>query len=125
MILDTNALSALIDGDPEIEGVIRDFESLKLNSISLGEYRFGILQSRHRTEYENQLSQLETDFEVLTVDVTTATFYALVRHELKSLGRPIPYHDIWIAALARQHGLPIVSRDSHFDSVRGIGRLSW
>jgi tRNA(fMet)-specific endonuclease VapC len=125
MILDRNALSALIDGDPAIDDVIRDFESLKLNSISLGEYRFGILQSRHRTEYENQLSQLEADFDVLSVDVTTATFYALVRHELKSLGRPIPYHDIWIAALARQRSLPVVSRDSHFDSVRGIRRLSW
>ena len=77
------------------------------------------------TEYENQLSQLEADFEVLTADVTTATFYALVRHELKSLGQPIPYHDIWIAALARQHRLPVVSRNSHFDSVRGIRRLSW
>jgi len=125
MILDRNALSALIDGDPAIDDVIRDFESLKLNSISLGEYRFGILQSRHRTEYENQLSQLEADFDVLSVDVTTATFYALVRHELKSLGRSIPYRDIWIAALARQHSLPVVSRDSHFDSVRGIRRLSW
>ena len=125
MILDTNALSALIDGDSAIAEVIRDFESLKLNSISLGEYRFGVLQSRHRTEYENQLSQLEADFEVLTVDVTTAAFYALVGHELKSLGRPIPYHDIWIAALARQHSLPVVSRDSHFDAVRGIRRLSW
>jgi tRNA(fMet)-specific endonuclease VapC len=62
---------------------------------------------------------------VLRVDAATATFYALVRHELKSLGLPIPYHDIWIAALARQHGLPVVSQDSHFDSVRGIRRLSW
>lgn len=125
MILDTKALSALIDGDPAIENVIRDFENLKLNSVSLGEYRFGILQSRHRTEYENQLSQLESDFEVLRLDATTAAFYALVRHELKNLGRPIPYHDIWIAALARQHGLAVVSRDTHFDSVRGIQRLSW
>jgi tRNA(fMet)-specific endonuclease VapC len=125
MILDTNALSALIDGDPAIDDVIRDFENLKLNSVSLGEYRFGILQSRHRTEYENQLSQLEADFEVLTVDATTAALYSLVRHELKNLGRPIPYHDIWIAALARQHSLPVISRDSHFDSVRGIRRLSW
>lgn len=125
MILDTNALSALIDGDPALAGVIGDFEILKLNSISLGEYRFGILQSRHRTEYENQLSQLEADFEVLTVDLTTATFYALIRHELKRLGRPLPYHDIWIAALARQHGFPVLSQDTHFDSVLGIERLSW
>jgi hypothetical protein len=48
MILDTNALSALIDGDPAIDDVIRDFESLKLNSISLGEYRFGFCN--HATE---------------------------------------------------------------------------
>jgi predicted nucleic acid-binding protein len=101
MILDTNALSALIDGDPGIEPVLRDVENLKLNSISLGEYRFGILQFRHRTEYENELSQLEADLEVLTIGMTTASFYALIRYELKSLGQPIPYHDIWIAALAR------------------------
>jgi predicted nucleic acid-binding protein len=62
MILDTNALSALIDGDPAIEDLIRDFASLKLNSVSLAEYRFGILRSCHRTEYEKQLSHLEADF---------------------------------------------------------------
>jgi tRNA(fMet)-specific endonuclease VapC len=55
----------------------------------------------------------------------TAALYALVRFELKSLGQPIPYHDIWIAALARQQGLAVVSQDAHFDSVRGIRRLSW
>jgi len=125
MILDTNALSALLDGDPAIEETLRDVSDLKLNSISLGEYRFGILQSRHRIEYENHLSQLEADLEILTVDVTTAVLYALVRHELKSLGRPIPYHDIWIAAIARQYGLPILSRDSHFDAVRGTRRQAW
>jgi tRNA(fMet)-specific endonuclease VapC len=125
MILDTNALSALLDGDPAIGGAVSGAINLKLNSISLGEYRFGILRSRHRTEYENSLSRLETDVETLTVDGTTAVLYALIRHELKTLGRPIPYHDIWIAALARQHGLPILSRDSHFDAARGVQRIPW
>ena len=125
MILDTNALSALMDGDSAIEGVLREAVELRLNSISLGEYRFGILQSRHRIEYETRLSRIEADFEILSVDAVTAAMYALVRHELKSQGRPIPYHDIWIAALARQHELPILSRDIHFDWARGVRRIPW
>jgi predicted nucleic acid-binding protein len=31
----------------------------------------------------------------------------------------------WIAALCHQHGLPIISRNEHFDLVKGIRRLSW
>jgi tRNA(fMet)-specific endonuclease VapC len=125
MILDTNALSALIDGDPAIERVLREATDVRLNVISLGEYRFGLLQSRHRTEYETRLSRLELDIETLGIDPATAILYALLRYELKSRGQPIPYHDIWIAALARQHELPVLSRDTHFDAPRGIQRLPW
>jgi tRNA(fMet)-specific endonuclease VapC len=125
MSLDTNALSALIDRDPAIEGVLRQATDVRLNVISLGEYRFGLLRSRHRTEYETRLSRLELDIETLGIDPATAILYALLRHELNSQGQPIPYHDIWIAALARQHEFPVLSRDTHFDAPRGIQRLPW
>jgi tRNA(fMet)-specific endonuclease VapC len=125
VILDTNALSAWIDGDPDIEEVLLQAAILKLNTVSLGEYRFGILQSRNRTEYERALSLIEADLEILQIDRTTAVLYAQVRQELKTQGTPIPYHDIWIAGLAKQHDFPIVSRDIHFDQVRGIRRVSW
>jgi predicted nucleic acid-binding protein len=32
---------------------------------------------------------------------------------------------LWIAALARQHAIPVMSRDTHFDFVGGVRRLSW
>jgi len=35
------------------------------------------------------------------------------------------YANAWIAALARQHRLPIVSRDAHFDSVKNVERRAW
>ena len=38
---------------------------------------------------------------------------------------PIPENDIWIAALAIQHGLAVASRDAHFDHVKGPKRVSW
>jgi predicted nucleic acid-binding protein len=52
---------------------------------------------------------------VLGVSLESARHYAAIRLELKGAGRPIPPHDIWIAALSRQHAIPVMSRDSHFD----------
>jgi len=40
-------------------------------------------------------------------------------------GRPIPANDAWIAALALQHGLPVLTRDEHFDAVPGLERRDW
>jgi predicted nucleic acid-binding protein len=46
MIVDTNALSAYLDGDPEIEPVFLQASNVTLSSVVLGEYRFGILRSK-------------------------------------------------------------------------------
>ena len=48
---------------------------------------------------------------------------AEIRLELKRLGSPVPPNDAWIAALARQHGLAVLSNDGRFDSVRGVRRI--
>jgi tRNA(fMet)-specific endonuclease VapC len=61
---------------------------------------------------------------VLAVDKDTAEQYAEVRDELKRKGRPIPGNDVWIAALARQHALPLLSRDRHFDFVPRLKRIA-
>ena len=52
----------------------------------------------------------------------TAVAYAALRVALKRSGRPIPANDAWIAALALQHRLPVLSRDEHFDAVPGLER---
>ena len=62
---------------------------------------------------------------VLAIDSTTASHYAQVRQELKLAGTPIPANDLWIAALARQHRGAVLSRDRHFDVVKGLQRVAW
>ena len=62
---------------------------------------------------------------MLYADRATADLYASIRHDLKKRGRPIPENDVWIAALARQFDLEVVSRDAHFDHIADIRRLSW
>ena len=32
---------------------------------------------------------------------------------------------VWIAALALQHGLPLLTRDTHFREVEGLNVLGW
>lgn len=125
MILDTNALSALADGDLTLEPILREASGVAVPVIVMGEYRYGIRQSRHRLRYEQWLAEAALSYRVLAVDEGTAEQYAELRHELKVSGRPIPSNDLWIAALVRQHRLPLLSRDQHFDFVPGLKRIGW
>lgn len=125
MILDTNALSAFVDGDPGIGDVLKKQSIVALPVIVLGEFRYGIAKSRHRNLYEKWLESHVSGFEVLAVTERTTLSYATVRLDLARLGRPIPANDAWIAALALEHRLPVLSRDLHFDSIPNIERAGW
>lgn len=125
MILDTNALSAAAECDPAALEVVASAERLSVPVIVLGEYRLGIAQSWYRTDYENWLREWIAAVAVLQIDEETSHFYAAIGLELKRKGKPIPANDLWIAALCRQHALPVVSRDRHFDVVAGIRRIDW
>jgi predicted nucleic acid-binding protein len=125
MILDTNGLSAVVEGDPAIEPLLRKAAHIAIPVVVLSEYRYGISHSRDRKRYEEWLAEYLPTFRSLSVDEQTTIPYAAVRSELKKAGTPIPSNEVWIAALCRQHSLPLVSRDRHFDFVAGIERLDW
>jgi tRNA(fMet)-specific endonuclease VapC len=125
MILDTNALSAVADGETGAIAQIAKATTLTVPVIVLGEYRFGLAQSRRRAEYEHWLGRFLAACRVLDVTEGTAGQYAELRAELKRAGTPIPANDAWIAALCRQHAQPILSQDDHFDLVKGVRRVNW
>jgi tRNA(fMet)-specific endonuclease VapC len=125
VILDTNALSAFVDGDSAVGDILRHQARAAIPVIVLGEFRYGIAQSRHRATYEAWLDSQLSRFDILTVTDQTSIAYAALRVGLKRSGRPIPANDAWIAALALQHRLPVLSRDEHFDVVPNLARTSW
>ena len=125
MILDTNALSAWADGDPAIEPLLRTASRLVIPVVVIGEFEFGIRQSRHASRYDEWLAVNLDTVEVARIDRAIAAVYGAIRLELKQAGTPIPINDSWIAAVARHERLPIISRDGHFDAVRGVERVSW
>ena len=125
MILDTNGLSALAEGESGLQPILRRAAQVAIPVIVLGEYRYGISQSRNHVHYKQWLAEYLPSFRILDIDERTTIFYSDVRKELKKAGTPIASNDVWIAALCRQHSLPLVSRDRHFDAVSGILRLDW
>ncbi|MGB6432189.1 MAG: type II toxin-antitoxin system VapC family toxin [Candidatus Acidiferrales bacterium] len=125
LILDTNALSAIADGQASAMDVAERAGRLAVPVIVLGEYRLGIAQSRHRALYQDWLREWISAVDVLEIDEETTHSYAAIALDLKKKGKPIPSNDLWIAAACRQHSLPLLSRDKHFDLVSGLRRLDW
>jgi len=125
LILDTNALSAVVDGDPAIRPFVQRAASVEISVITLGEYRFGISQSKRRAECEKWLREYLDLYTILKVAEDTAEHYARLRALLKRAGKPIPANDLWIAAQGAQFDLAILSRDEHFDAVPSVRRIAW
>jgi predicted nucleic acid-binding protein len=125
MILDTNALSAWADGLPSIKQRLESAARLVLPTVVLGEYFFGILQSRYERRYQQWLVENLPTVEVAAIEQTTAQEYARIRVELKQQATPIPANDAWIAAVAREYNLPVLSNDTHFDVISGLQRVGF
>lgn len=125
MILDTSALSAFVHGEAGVGRVLRRQARAAIPVIVLGEFRYGIARSKHRSAYEAWLESQLPSFDILTVTDETAVTYADLRVALRRSGRPIPANDAWVAALALQHRLSVLSRDEHFDAVPGLERERW
>ena len=125
MILDTNALWAFADGVPLAVAAVEAANDVAIPVIVLGEFRYGVPHSKRRREYEAWLDRYLPVFRVLDITAETASEYALIRSELRLLGKPIPANDVWVAALCREHDLPVLSRDGHFDHVHELRRLDW
>ena len=125
MILDTNALSAWAEGNPSCRPFFEQARRIVVPVIAIGEYLYGIRQSRFRDRYESWLASVMPHVEMVSVTPLTADHYATLRLHLKSKGSPIPANDLWIAAIVREHRLPLLSNDAHFDHCPDLQRLSF
>ena len=106
MILDTNALSAFIDGDRAVGRLLAGRAQVAIPVIVLGEFRYGVAGSRRRANCDEAwLDEYLPDFDVLAVSAETAVVYASLRVALKKKGQPIPANDAWIACAGARASL--------------------
>jgi tRNA(fMet)-specific endonuclease VapC len=127
-LLDTNVVIALFAGEPSVVQAVRDAEvasKLRVPTIVLGELYYGARKSSKPIENTARVDALESRAAVLGCDAGTSREYGKIKESLRARGRPIPDNDIWIAALALQHDLNLVTRDSHFQEVDSLAFVNW
>jgi len=94
-------------------------------SIVLGELYYGARKSGRAAANVTRVDAFAAGNAVLVCDEDTARRYGEIKDGLRVIGRPIPENDIWIAAVARQHGLTLATRDAHFSHVAGLLVAAW
>lgn len=122
VLIDTNIYSLAMKGDGDVVNMLRKFDRIAFSAISVGELYSGFKGGRQEVKNMEELNIFLDSPRVVAhnIDVETADFYASILNNLRVAGTPIPTNDIWIAAVAFQHGYKLYSKDKHFNLIPGL-----
>lgn len=112
--LDTNIVIDMLRGRKDIADKITTLEKVYVPIPVLGERYLGAENSSRKAHHLAQIDVLLSLSEVIHTSNETAKIYGWIKVQLKKKGKPIPENDIWIAALAMEHDLTLITRDQHF-----------
>jgi tRNA(fMet)-specific endonuclease VapC len=119
-LLDTNIIIDLFRGDSKAIARVNQIEVIYVPVIVIGELYFGANRSNQLQKRTSEIEQLEKMVTILEISRTTAQIYGRIKEQLLEKGKPIPENDIWIAAIAAENEMVLITRDGHFEQVDGI-----
>ncbi len=132
-LLDTNALSEPIKPAPNI-GFMRQLQEHRhacaIASVSWHEALYGLSRMPHgrrRQALEEYLyTVVRAAFPMVPYGTEAAEWHAQERARLMAVGRPPPFADGQIAAIAKVHGLVLVSANlADMRLFDGVDVVSW
>jgi tRNA(fMet)-specific endonuclease VapC len=125
-LIDTNIYSYALRGDSTVTYQLQHLDEIGFSVISIGELLTGFRTGTNERENRRQLAKFLDSPRVtlFLIDEETAEFYATTLTNLKRAGTPIPTNDVWIAAVAQRHGLPVLTKDQHFQVIPGLILIS-
>ena len=122
-LLDTSVFIAVESGRRIDEERLPDESAISV--VTLGELHAGVLSAQDVSTRALRMETLDdaSDIELIGVDEGVARMWARMRVHLATSGRRLNVNDLWIAATAAAHRIPLVTQDSDFGPVEGIGGL--
>ena len=124
VLLDTNRLTDALRGEESVVQLLEEADEVWIPFVVLAETKAGFLVGSRRGENEALVLALmnQPDVGVLYADRETTDVYARLYSQLRQAGSPIPSNDLWIASLAVQHQLILLTRDEHFARLPQVAR---
>jgi tRNA(fMet)-specific endonuclease VapC len=119
ILIDTNRLTDSLRSDRAAIETLEAADEVWIPFVSVAEIRAGFLAGARSATNEGLIQAFLRlpGVGVLFADRETTAVYARLFVQLRKAGTPIPTNDLWIASLAVQHNLVLMSRDAHFEKL--------
>jgi predicted nucleic acid-binding protein len=123
-VLDTSVFIAIEQGRPLRHEAIPDTGAISI--VTKAELRAGILGAKDIATRDRRLGTLDAvaNIVVLPVDEQVARAWAQMRAYLAAAERRVNINDMWIAATAAAHEIPVLTQDGDFDALNGVAGLT-
>lgn len=123
-LLDTSVLIATESGRPLRVEAMPDTTAISV--VTKAELRVGIFAAEDVETRDRRLATLELANRIvaLPVDETVSRAWAQMRAYIRASGRKVQINDMWIAATAAAHEIPVLAQDRDFDALNGVAGLT-
>lgn len=123
-LLDTSVLIAIERGRPLHTEAMP--ETTAISMVTKAELRVGIFAAEDLETRDRRLMTFELANRIvsLPIDEAVSRSWAQMRAYVQASGRKVGVNDMWIAATAAAHEIPVLTQDGDFDALNGVAGLT-
>lgn len=124
-LLDTGVANLIALRDETTSRYIAPLSPIYIPNIVFGEMQFGAYWHAYRHQSQKYLD-IYDDFikryrsAIISPNLATAYYYGAIYAELKTKGQLIQQNDVWIASLALQYQLTLLTKDKDYERISGL-----
>jgi predicted nucleic acid-binding protein len=123
-LLDTSVLIAIESGRPLRTEALSETSAISV--VTRAELRVGIFAAEDIETRDQRLMTFELANRIvaLPVDEAVSRAWAQMRAYAQASGEKVEVNDMWIAATAAAHEIPVLTQDADFDALNGVAGLT-
>lgn len=130
VLLDTDILIEFLRNDEDakekISRLLESYQLLSTSSINVAELYFGAYLSENKEENINAVNKLLSKLVIYPFEIIDGKIYGEIRASLKRKGELINELDIFIASIAIEKDITLITRNiKHYEKVHKVQVETW